>query len=591
MKQTYNLDGVSMGTPIHPFNNINSTDVTTASKSQYTASTWASSSSSSIPMLSLTALSNNGVSNLSSISTRTPHERTLITQLLSHFKQTAEVRQYLKYYGRVDSDRFAIVKLSGDVLNSETETARVAASLAFLHRIGLVPIVVHGAGLFTGRRTGKVSEVVASAGEASHETAQQVMAAAEAHMVRANSKLVEALRREGIDSLPFVDGVFGAVADSEYEGKLAGTVGRINTVDVDALATAVGSGRIPIVAAIGTSEDNKLFTFPTHEAAIALAKMVQPLKVIWLRPEGGLRTSSNEVVRSVDLARDAPHLIPKLHTSVDGSAELLDSGSSATLEYEAELAAKAEACVEELDLSQMDAESLVELASFHEVLREPGATVSVTTPEALAEELFTHKGSGTLVTRGERVFIHSSLESVDIPRLYSLIGAAFGVPLPAGYIENLAVSGRLKRLYITEEYRGAAVVLNTDEMGSGVSYLDKFAVDPSAQGDKLGEILWRAMVQRERKLFWRSRSSNRVNPWYYEQSDGCYKATGKSKTDGKVTGQWTVFWRNMNETEAMKAVDIALALPPTFPVSQNADNRLQGTDSATGAPPGIPTLK
>lgn len=589
MKQSYNLDGALLGTVTSSSSVRLSMDPTAVHNNNNNHSTWSSSTLSSHPMLSLTALSKNGVSSPLSTVPRTPADRTLITQLLSHFKQTAEVRQYLKYYGRVDSDRFAIVKLSGDVLNSETETARVAASLAFLHRIGLVPIVVHGAGLFTGRRTGEVSEVVASAEQASQETAQQVMAAAEAHMVRANAKLVEALRREGIDSLPFVDGVFGAVADSEYEGKLAGTVGRINTVDVDALATAVGSGRIPIVAAIGTSEDNKLFTFPTHEAAIALAKMVQPLKVIWLRPEGGLRTSKNDVVRSVDLARDAPHLIPKLHSSVDSSADLLDSGSSATIEYEAELAAKAEACVEELDLSQSDAESLVELASFHEVLREPGATVSVTTPESLAEELFTHKGSGTLVTRGERVFIHSSLESVDIPRLYSLIGAAFGVPLPAGYIENLAASGKLKRLYISEEYRGAAVVLNTEAMGPGVSYLDKFAVDPSAQGDKLGEILWRAMVQRERKLFWRSRSSNRVNPWYYEQSDGCYKANGKAL--GKATGQWTVFWRNMNETEAMKAIEIALALPPTFPVSHSPDNRLHSSDSASGAPPGIPTLK
>jgi acetylglutamate synthase len=520
-------------------------------------------------------------------------DRTLITQLLGHFKQTSEVRSYLKYYGRVDGDRFAVVKLSGDVLSSPQETARVAASLAFLHRIGLVPIVVHGAGLFTGRHAGPVSEAAASTD--SKPSATALLRAAEEHMIRSNASLVEALRREGIESIPFVDGVFGADVDTEYEGDLAGTVGRIRDVDVDAITSAISSGRIPIVAAMGGDGD-KLFTFPTHEAAIALAKMVQPLKVIWLRPEGGLRTSDGDVIRSVDLARDAPQLIARLAdddaAATDGSADLLDSGSSATAElYEAERAAKAEACVEELDLSPSDADSLVELASFHEVLTEPGATVSVTTPEMLAEELFTHKGSGTLITRGERVFVHSTLDTVDLPRLYSLIGAAFRMPLPEGYLEGLAASGRLKRVYVTEEYRGAAIVLSADGMGTGVGYLDKFAVDPSAQGDKLGEVLWRAMVSRERKLFWRSRSSNRVNPWYYEQSDGCFKASGSSKRDGAATGQWTVFWRGLADEEVMPAVDIALSLPPTFPVKAYGDARLRGFSDSSGAPPGIPTLK
>jgi bifunctional N-acetylglutamate synthase/kinase len=569
-----------------------------------------------------------------------PTERTLITQLLSRFKQTAEVRQYLKHYGRVDSDRFAVIKLSGDVLNSEEETARVASSLAFLHRIGLVPIVVHGAGLFTGRRAAPVPDSSSSA-----VSPQQVMEAAVEHMVTSNARLVEALRREGIDALPLVEGVFGADPDPDYEGELAGSVGRITAVDVEAITSAVGAGKIPVVAAMGSPIADELealspaassssssfplpapFTFPTHEAAIALAKMVQPLKVIWLRPEGGLRTAGGEVIRSVDLARDAPQLVGEgggalagglfglgsaasSGEHVDFSAEMLDSASSATEAAEAERAAKVEACVEELALSPADASSLVELASFHEVLREPGATVSVTTPEFLAEELFTHKGAGTLITRGERVYVHSSLETVDLPRLYALIGKAFAMPLPEGYIEGLFASGRLKRVYITEEYRGAAVVLHAEGMTSaagaegaaagpasssgGVSYLDKFAVDPSAQGDKLGEVLWKAMVQRERKLFWRSRTSNRVNPWYYEQSDGCYKASGTSRRDGAPTGQWTVFWRNMGDDEVMKAVDIALALPATFPPRAYGDPRLHGGDGAGdgGGPPGLPTLK
>lgn len=422
-------------------------------------------------------------------------------------------------------------------------------------------------------------------------------------MVTGNAKLVQALAREGVEGVPFLDGVFGAVKDTEYEGELGSGVGRIKEVDVDAITSTVAAGRIPIVAAIGRSADHDdaawsngehepRYTFPTHDAAIALAKMVQPLKVIWLRPEGGLKTSNGELVRNLDLCRDAPHLVssladhadPSSSEAIDEAAQSFDGGSSATAE--AEFAAKAEACVEELDLSPTDASSLVELASFHSVLRVPGATVSVTTPENLAQEIFTHKGAGTLITRGERVFVHQSLHTIDVPRLYSLIGKAFNMQLPEGYIEGLAASGKLKRVYITEEYRGAAVVLDSDGIADGVSYLDKFAVDPSAQGDKLGEVLWKAMVQRERKLFWRSRSSNRVNPWYYEQSHGCYKSKSSP------TGVWTVFWRNLEGDEVMRAVDSALAMPATFPT--NRDPRLRAQDRTSDeqvSPAGIPTLK
>ena len=543
-------------------------------------------------------------------------DRTLITQLLSHFKQTSEVRQYLRHYGRVDSDRFAVVKLAGDALASEAETAVVAASLAFLHRIGLVPIVVHGAGLFTGRRPAPVrlaADAVAEAGVVANTDADKgdragtvetdtaaveseagtVVRVAAEHMTQANARLVEALRREGVEAQPFLGSVFEAARDANYEGDLAPvSVGRITAVDVDAITSAVQARRIPIVAALGRSggAGGELFTFPTQDAALALAEVVQPLKVIWLRPVGGLRTEAGAVVRAIDLCRDAPHLVRDMAAEYDGSqggsAEKFDSGSGAE-ELDEPAARRAEACVEDLNLLPSDASCLAELAAFHDVLREPGATVSVTAPEFLAQELFTHRGEGSLITRGERVFAHSTLATIDVPRLHALLSAAFGAPLPAGYLERLAAAGRLKRVYVTEEYRGAAVVLHADRLPAAISYLDKFAVDPSAQGDKLGEVLWKAMVQRERKLFWRSRSANRVNAWYFEQSDGAYKADARDADarDGAASGAWTVFWRALDDGEVMAAVEQALTMPPTFP-----PRKVEDVD-VSSRPPGLPTLK
>lgn len=518
-----------------------------------------------------------------------------------------------------DDARFAIVKISGDVLSSPSETARVAASLAFLHRIGLVPIVVHGAGLFTGRQSAEVAAAAAGVPDGvSPETRRRtIMAAAQGYMRDANARLVAALAAEGVAAASLADGVFQAASDTDSfllgghnagggGASIAGAAGRITTVDVSAIASSVAGGRIPIVAALGSVAGTGYpapgcLTFSTTEATVALSRAVRPLKVIWLRPEGGITlpsppaggdaaSSAPKPLRSLDLTAHAPALAAKIEAAAAqtaaAAATACDAASESTrLALPDGLADRfGGVLVDAGDIAQIasstgaslaDAGALAQLGALHAVLgARPGCTVSVTSPEGLAAELFTHKGEGTQVVKGERILSLASLDGVDVPRLTALLEGAFGAKLPEGYLTGLASSGRLRRLYLSESYRGCAVV-TTEGVDSGpggalggVGYLDKFAVDPSAQGDKLGEVLWRSMVAEEPRLFWRSRAANRVNPWYYEQASGCFKS-----------GDWTVFWRGLDAGQALPAIATALALPPTFPLKTAST----GAPTATGA--------
>jgi acetylglutamate kinase len=151
------------------------------------------------------------------------------------------------------------------------------------------------------------------------------------------------------------------------------------------------------------------------------------------------------------------------------------------------------------------------------------SSVSITKPSELAKELFTHKGSGTLVRRGERVLRVTSWDALDLVRLKDLIESAFGRRLLPDYFERT----RLLRAYVSENYR-AAVIL-TDE--GGQVYLDKFAVLDDAQGEGLGRAVWQVMREETPQLFWRSRRGNPVNAFYFAESDGCIKLA-----------KWKVFW-------------------------------------------------
>jgi len=63
-------------------------------------------------------------------------------------------------------------------------------------------------------------------------------------------------------------------------------------------------------------------------------------------------------------------------------------------------------------------------------------------------------------------------------------------------------------------------------MEDGLPYLDKFAVLEEAQGEGLGRAVWQVMRAENPRLFWRSRHGNRINAFYHEQSDGCFKEGG-----------------------------------------------------------------
>jgi len=138
-------------------------------------------------------------------------------------------------------------------------------------------------------------------------------------------------------------------------------------------------------------------------------------------------------------------------------------------------------------------------------------------------------------------------------KLNALLEQSFGRILDQNaFYQRLEQS--LDFVVIAGDYVGAAIVTNEPCEGSSVpiSYLDKFAVLPSHQGDGTVDFLWVALhdesyglghpfsanpnggkggVGEGRDLVWRSRANNPVNKWYFERSSGHVRM-----------GSWVLFW-------------------------------------------------
>ena len=411
--------------------------------------------------------------------------RRTIVRLLSSMASAKEIAQYLKRFSQLDAARFAVVKVGGAVLRDDLEA--LTSSLAFLQDVGLTPIVLHGAGP-------QLDEAMVAAGiekrtvDGLRTTPPEALAVVRRTLQAQNLKLVEALQASDARATSIVSGVFEAdYLDRDVHG-LVGTVTRVELAPIQA---SLQAGSIPVIASLGETAGGQILNINADFAANALVRELQPYKIVFLTGSGGLLDEQGRVIDSINLSTEYEHLLaqPWIHggmrVKLEQVKQLLD-----TLPH--------------------------------------ASSVSITRPEELAKELFTHRGSGTLVRRGERVLEAASWDALDLPRLRALIESGFGRKLLPDYFERTT----LHRAYVSEHYR-AAVILTREE---GQTYLDKFAVLDEAQGEGLGRAVWQVMREANPKLFWRSRRGNPVNTFYFAECDGCIKQP-----------QWKVFWYGIDD--------------------------------------------
>jgi hypothetical protein len=168
-------------------------------------------------------------------------------------------------------------------------------------------------------------------------------------------------------------------------------------------------------------------------------------------------------------------------------------------------------------------------------------TVSVTSPLNLLRELFTVKGAGTLIKTGTEILRRLTYADVDVERLQRLLESSFERRLVPGFFDRPPLA-----VYLEKDYRGAAIV----EPGPIAPYLTKFAVEPFAQGDGLGQDLWQALIRDQTTLVWRCRPQNWVRKWYANLCDGLQRLP-----------EWHVFWRGLAPDQVPLAVADAISRP------------------------------
>lgn len=428
--------------------------------------------------------------------------RDIILNLLYNLGGKREVERYLREYTQPGSPRSSVVKVGGALIENDLDD--LASSLAFLRHVGMSPVVVHGAGPQLSRDL-EAGGIECRWVEGLRVTTPEVLKMAHRMFLREGARLAEAIDAHGVRARMIPSGIFEAVPDDPDR---LGLVGRIVRVDLAPVRAALEAGYLPVLSPMGVTADGQMLNVNADTAARALAEALRPGKVIFLTETGGILGGDGRVISAINLEEDHKQLIESGQVTGGMARKLTEIGD------------------------------LLDALPSH-------ASVSITKPAHLARELFTHKGSGTLVRRGAAIEVFDGLEGLDMDRLRGLLESSFGRELRDNYF-----GGVLKAEALIAPYTAVAIVVDDEP----ASYLDKFAVTAEAQGAGIGASLWNTLIGRHPKLFWRSRTDNPINGWYMQRADGMER-----------TDKWLVFWRGLKTSEEVeKAIERALSYEPSF---------------------------
>lgn len=413
--------------------------------------------------------------------------RSTVIQLLNNIGSKREVEQYLKYFTSVSSQQFAVIKVGGAIITQHLP--ELASCLAFLYHVGLYPIVLHGTGP-------QINELLEAEGvEPNYEngiriTDEKTMSVVRKCFLEQNLKLVTALEKMGVHARPITAGVFTADYLDQDKYKL---VGKINGVNKSPIEASIQAGALPILTSLAETPSGQILNVNADVAAGELARVFEPLKIVYLNEKGGIiNGNTGDKISMINLDEEYDDLMKE-----------------SWVKYGTKLKIK-----EIRDL-------LMHLPR--------SSSVAIINVNDLQKELFTDSGAGTMIRRGYRLLTRNSLAEFSEPELLRKAlqrdpEIASGKTSVASYLRGL--ENTTFKSYGDEPLDVLAIVTNATETSAAVPVLDKFLASKAGWLNNVSDNIFNAVKKDYSSLQWVIREDDPNANWFFSKSDGSYSKHG-----------------------------------------------------------------
>ncbi|KAJ1535945.1 hypothetical protein HK096_001316, partial [Nowakowskiella sp. JEL0078] len=433
---------------------------------------------------------------------RLSHLHPLITSLIpqGNYHQVALQHWFAKRSRTVSPSLFfrRLSPVGGAVLTDDLDT--LASAITFLNRVGLYPIVLHGAGpQLNGLldAAGVIPEYeggIRITDSKTLEIARNVFAAE-------NLKLVEALERLGTRARPLNGGNFVAEYLDKDKYKL---VGKIVGVKTDLIESCIRAGALPILTSLAETPDGQILNVNADVAAGELARVLQPLKIVYLNEKGGLM--HGKTGKKIDV--------------INLDEEYDDLMKEEWVKYGTKLKIK----------------------EIHDLLMHlpRSSSVSIISAEHLHKELFTHSGAGTLIRRGYKLIKENNENSIDKAKLSTLLSEN-DPDVISGYESVDTILSQLKNdniQIIRDESYDIFALISTAPNSTPV--LKKFIATKSAILNNVTDNVWKLIREEFPTLAWSTSAADPNKPFYFERADGSFNHAGR-----------TIFWYGFKDLDSV----------------------------------------
>ncbi|GAA5899852.1 bifunctional acetylglutamate kinase/N-acetyl-gamma-glutamyl-phosphate reductase [Sporobolomyces salmoneus] len=422
----------------------------------------------------------------SAMAAGTDSDRETIIRLLYSLASRREVSRYLQIFS--SATHFAVLKVGGAILTNELES--LTLSLNFLHRVGLYPVVVHGMGDKLNARL-EADGIVPDYIDGIRITDARTLSHARRVFLSENLKLVSALEALGTRARPITTGVFTA----EYlDQPRYGFVGRVTSVDKEPIEASIRAGALPILTSLAETAEGQILNVNADVATAELAKVLEPLKIVYLSEKGGLYHGvTKEKLSLINLDEEYDDLMKQ---------EWVKYGTKLKLREIKEL-------LDHLPRS---------------------SSVAIISPDNLQKELFTDSGAGTLLRRGYKLYKHNSIEAVGQDRLRRVL-AERDEDVTSGRKSVAQVLGELERsqapytIYGDEPCDVVAIVSHPEGQ---VPVMTKFLANSTAIQNGVTDNIFNSIKKDFKRLFWTAKADDENKSWHFERADGSFTRNGRS---------------------------------------------------------------
>lgn len=396
--------------------------------------------------------------------------------------------------------KFAVIKIGGAVLDQIDE---LALSLSFLYRVGLYPVVLHGAGP-------QLNEIIEAEGitpdyiDGIRITDAHTLGIARRVFMEENLRLVTALEKLGTRARPITSGVF--TADYLDRDKY-GLVGKITRVDKRPLEASIRAGALPILTSLAESTEGQILNVNADIAAGELAKELEPLKIVFLNEKGGLYHGvTGEKLDVINLDEEYNSLMREPWVKYGTKLKLRE--------------------IKEL-LDHLPRSS----------------SVAIIRADSLQKELFTDSGAGTLIRRGYRLFKHNSIEAVGPDRIRQVIHdrdpeVQNGTQSVSGVLSDLKKTPYT--IYGDEPFDVIAIVSHPPDE---VPVMTKLLPSRNGVLNNVVDNVFNSIKKDHRKLFWTANVDDENRNWHFERADGSFTRAGKS-----------LFWYGIGDVKEVERI-------------------------------------